>query len=180
MKDDRWLYLIYLILLIITAYIINKSFNLMNDAVNSASYIATISEIYGITIALTEIFILRNTTDKIKRKFNSLEAYSDITEMTKFLSQVIEDITNNRYTFAKEKLKKITEFYHENLKVDVLSDINSVHRKNYDQLNNIIFHLHVIGIRKLRNNKIMEFVKFLTNFNETLLSMKIELKNTII
>ena len=178
-KDYRYIYIVYLAIAIILGFALDKKYDFTNTSQNTASYIATISELLGLSVALTEIFILKKISEEIKNSFSSFQSFSDISTMSIFLSQTKDDLLSGKYSTAVLRLESIKNVYQENLTNDQISDMNSDHRKNLDKLNSIITSLNLsdYSINKIKQNKLRENISFLTTFNETLISLKITYKN---
>lgn len=184
MKTDyRKLYIIYFIIAIGLGYLLDHIYNFTDTTQNTASYIATISELLGLSIALTEIFVLKTVSDQIKTSIGSLQSYTDISNISIFLSQTKDDLISKKYGKAILRLERIRNVYQENIPFEDLSDITSVHRRNLDKLNSIITSLTITEQKtdkKIKEDKLKQHVSFLTNFNEVLINLKITYKNQIL
>lgn len=181
--DYRLIYIGYLILFVLAALYFNRNGDFTKDLQSTTSYIANVSELLGLAIALTEIFALHSLTKRLKKSLNSLQSYSDISNISVFLSQTKDDILSNKYGRALLRLENIKNVYHENIPLTELSITTSIHRRNYDQLNSIINKLQFAEVnfsRRISASDMEECVTFLTSFNETLTSLKLTFKNDII
>lgn len=156
-------------------------YNLTDNSQDTISYIANVSELLGLTIALTEILVLRKLTDKIKTSIANFYSYSDISDVSIFLSQTKDDLIYEKYGKAMIRLEKVRDVYHENLPDNELSNIKSPHRMNYDRLNSMISKLTMADSGgKIPRSELFDFVAFLTTFHETLLSLKLTFKKSIL
>jgi hypothetical protein len=180
--DYRWLYLTYLAIFVSAALMLDSKYCLSDNAQNTASLIANTSELYGLSIALTEIFVLTKLTERIRKSIVSLQSYSDVSSVSIFLSQIKDDLITKKYGKAILRLEKVRDVYQENLPSNELGIASSIHRANYDKLNSIISTLTIAedSISGIPNTDLQEFVKFITSFNETLISLKLTFKNEII
>lgn len=180
--DYRFIYIGYLIVIVIVTLLLNRIYKLSEGPKDTFSLIANASELLGLSVALTEIFILTRLTDKIRRSIESLQSYSDISNISIFLSQTKDDIIGSKYGKAILRLEKVRDVYQENLPPTELSDTTSNHRKNFDTLNSMISTLTLIeqGSSSISKKSLTEFVTFLTSFNETITSLKITFKNSIL
>ncbi|ATL48792.1 hypothetical protein COR50_17380 [Chitinophaga caeni] len=181
-SDYRYIYIGYLIVVILTALWLNNKYKLSDTPQNTASLIANTSELLGLAIALTEIFILSRVTDRIKRSIENLQSYSDISNVSIFLSQTKDDLIGRKYGKAILRLEKVRDVYQESLPASELENTTSVHRINFDKLNSIISTLTMAenSFGNLPTTDLQEFVTFLTSFNETLTSLKMTFKNSIL
>lgn len=182
-QDYRYIYIVYFIVFGLVALWLNSKYNFTDTEQNTFSYIANVSELLGLAIALTEIFILTNVTKTIKDSIENLQSYSDISNVSIFLSQTKDDLISKKYGKAILRLEKVRDVYQENLPTDELTNPSSIHRINYDTLNSIITTLTIADNSfpgNLTNAELQEFVKFITTFNETLTSLKLTFKNSIL
>ena len=182
-RDYRYIYIVYLIVFGLIALWLNSLYNFTDKAQNTVSYIADIAGLLGLAIALTEIFVLTNVTKTIKNSIENLQSYSDISNVSIFLSQTKDDLISKKYGKAILRLEKIRDVYQENLPTNELSNPKSEHRINYDTLNSIISTLTIADNSfpgNLTTIKLQEFVHFITAFNETLTSLKLTFKNSIL
>lgn len=180
--DYRYIYIVYAIIAILTALWLNSKYNLSDTPQNTASLIANTSELLGLAIALTEIFVLTRVTDRIRRSIENLQSYSDISSVSIFLSQTKDDLIGQKYGKAILRLEKVRDVYQENLPTEELENISSVHRVNYDKLNSIISTLTMAehSFSTIPSNELTDSVRFLTSFNETIISLKLTFKHSII
>lgn len=180
--DYRWIYAVYLIGFILVAIILSNKYCLSNNAQNTASLVANTSELYGLSVALTEIFLLSNIANKIKKTIASLQSYSDISSVSIFLSQTKDDLLLKKYSRAVVRLEGIRDVYQENLPEGELDIPSSSHRKNLDMLNSIITALTMAESSGtiIPHVELQQFVKFITIFNETLTSLKLTFKKSIV
>jgi hypothetical protein len=122
-------------------------------------------------------------TKKIKEGIANLQAYSDISNVSIFLSQTKDDLISKKFGKAILRLERIRDVYQENLPVIELETSTSIHRANFDKINSIITALTFADEtfpRNLRQSDLQEFVTFLTSFNETLTTLKLTFKNSIV
>jgi hypothetical protein len=183
MNRHRYLYFAYLIIFVIAALYLNSVYNFTTGKQNTLSYIANLSELLGLSIALTEIFVLNNVTQRIRTSIQSLQSYSDISNVSIFLSQTKDDLVSKKFGKAVLRLEQIRDVYQENLPTDELSNLTSSHRTNFDSLNSIITALSLADEtfpRNISQTDLESYVKFLTSFNETLTSLKLTFKTSII
>ncbi len=180
--DYRYIYIIYIIIAVLMALWLSSEYNLSDTNQNTASLIANTSELLGLAIALTEIFVLSRVTDRLKKSIKNLQAYSDISNISIFLSQTKDDLVNKKYGKAILRLEKVRDVYQENLPSKELENITSIHRANYDRLNSMITTLTMLenSFGAIPNHDLTDFVNFLTSFNEIIISLKITFKSTII
>lgn len=180
--DYRFIYIIYILIAVFSTLWLNQKYELSNDAQSTASLIANASELLGLGIALTEIFVLTRLTDRIKKQIDNLNSYSDISNISIFLSQTKDDLIGKKYGKAILRLEKVRDVYQENLPQSELENIHSTHRANYDQLNSIISTLTIAEDRftTIHSDELKNFVVFLTSFNETIVSLKITFKNSVL
>jgi hypothetical protein len=182
MKDYRLIYIIYLIIAILSALSFNAIYNLSDTPQNAASLIANTSELLGLAIALTEIFVLTGVTDRVRKSIDGLRSYSDISSVSIFLSQTIDDLTASKYGKAILRLEKIRDVYQENLSEGELLKITSIHRENYDKLNSMILKLSMVdsSFTTLSKSDLKKNINFLISFNEIIISLKITFKKSIL
>jgi len=180
--DYRYIYIVYLVVAVLTALWLSSKYNLSDTPQNTASLIANTSELLGLAIALTEIFVLTRVTDRIRRSIENLQSYSDISSVSIFLSQTKDDLIGKKYGKAILRLEKVRDVYQENLPVSELANTSSTHRANYDKLNSIISTLNMAenSFSTIQNTDLRDFVGFLTSFNETIISLKLTFKNSIL
>lgn len=180
--SHRHLYILYTITFVFAAYVLNKIYNLSNDANNTFSLIANTSELLGLAITFTEIFVLASETEKMQHSLDSLHSYSSVSNLVNILSQTKEDLINQKYSRAVLRLEQIRDTYRENLSDDQLTNVASSHRKNFDKLNSMITALNLIDLKKSKISRadLTNFLKFLTDFNETILVLKITFKKSIL
>lgn len=180
--DYRYIYIVYAIIAVLTALWLNSKYNLSDNNQNTASLIANTSELLGLAIALTEIFVLTRVTDRIRKSIENLQSYSDISSVSIFLSQTKDDLIGKKYGKAILRLEKVRDVYQENLPTNELANTSSVHRINYDRLNSMISTLTMLenSFSTIPNNDLNDFVSFLTSFNETIISLKLTFKSSII
>lgn len=182
-SDYRKIYILYFAIAIFLGYIFDLKYNFTNSSKDTASYIATISELLGLSIALTEIFVLKSISEQIKNSIRSLQSYTDISNISIFLSQTKDDLISGKYGKAILRLERIRNVYQENVTAEEISNIGSIHRRNLDKLNSIITLLTITEQKtdkKIKQEKLKEHVSFLTSFNETLVNLKITYKNQIL
>jgi hypothetical protein len=173
----------YLIFFIVIGLWLDSKYNLADTPQNKAQYVATISELFGVSIALTEIFIIKAIATFVRASVNSLQSYSDISTVSIFLSQIKDDLIAKKFGKAILRLEKVRDVYQENLSSDELQMQASAHRTNYDKINSIISTLTIVDdtyTRNLSEPDLQDFVKFLTTFNETLISLKLTFKQSIL
>lgn len=183
MNTHRFFYIAYLIIFIIAALYLNETYNFTTDKQNTLSFIANLSELLGLSILLTEIFVLNNVAQRIRSSIRNLQSYSDISSISIFLSQTKDDLISKKFGKALLRLEQIRNVYQENLPASELSNIQSLHRTNFDNLNSIINALSLADQNLPRNisqTDLETYVKFLTSFNETLTSLKLTFKTSII
>lgn len=180
--DYRYIYIVYLIVAVLTALWLSSKYDLSDTPQNTASLIANTSELLGLAIALTEIFVLTRVTDRIRRSIENLQSYSDISSVSIFLSQTKDDLIGKKYGKAILRLEKVRDVYQENLPVSELANTSETHRANYDKLNSIISTLNMAenSFSTIQNTDLTDFVGFLTSFNETIISLKLTFKNSIL
>lgn len=180
--DYRYIYIVYFIVAVLTALWLSSKYNLSDNPQNTASLIANTSELLGLAIALTEIFVLTRMTDRIRKSIENLQSYSDISNVSIFLSQTKDDLIGRKYGKAILRLEKVRDVYQENLPNTELANVTSAHRANYDKLNSIITTLNIAenSFSTIQNSELTDFVAFLTTFNETIISLKLTFKNSIL
>ena len=179
--DYRFIYIVYMIIAFLIAMWLNNTYNLSDNPQNTTSLIANTSELLGLAIVLTEIFVLTGVTKRIKKSIENLQSYSDITIISIYLSQTKDDLIGGKYGKAILRLEKVREVYQENLPETELANTTSIHRINYDKLNSIISTLTMVDNRScISNTDLKNFVGFLTSFNESIISLKLTFKNSIL
>lgn len=171
--DYRYIYIVYLIIAVLSALWLSSKYNLADNPQNTASLIANTSELLGLAIALTEIFVLTRVTERIRRSIENLQSYSDISSVSIFLSQTKDDLIGKKYGKAILRLEKVRDVYQENLPASELANTTSSHRLNYDKLNSIISTLNMAenSFSTIQKTDLTDFVGFLTSFNETIISV---------
>lgn len=180
--DYRYIYIVYIIVAVLVALWLNSEYKLAEDPQNTASLIANTAELLGLAIALTEIFVLIRVTDRIRKSIENLQSYSDISSVSIFLSQTKDDLVSKKYGKAILRLEKVRDVYQENLPTKELENTTSTHRVNYDRLNSMISTLTMAenSFTTIPNNDLTDFVNFLTSFNETIVSLKLTFKSSIL
>ncbi|MDI9342728.1 MAG: hypothetical protein QM534_19300 [Sediminibacterium sp.] len=180
--DYRLIYIGYFIVTVTVTLFLSYTYKLSDQPKDTISLIANASELFGLSVALTEIFILSRLTDRIRKSIESLQSYSDISNISIFLSQTKDDLIRNKYGKAILRLEKVRDVYQENLPPIELSNTTSIHRKNYDTLNSMISTLTMAeqGSSSISKKDLNEFVTFLTSFNEIITSLKLTFKNSIL
>lgn len=180
--DYRYIYIVYLIVAVLIALWLNSKYNLSDNPQNTGSLIANTSELLGLAIALTEIFVLARVTNRIRQSILNLQSYSDISNVSIFLSQTKDDLVGRKYGKAILRLEKVRDVYQENLPLNELANTTSIHRINYDRLNSMISTLTMAenSFSSIPNTDLTDFVGFLTTFNETITSLKLTFKNSIL
>jgi len=180
--DYRWIYIIYLGAAILIAKYLDSIYNFTDNPQDSASLIANTSELLGLAIALTEIFVLANLTNRIRRSVENLQSYSDISNVSIFLSQTKDDLIGRKYGKAILRLENVKHIYQENLPANELANTTSLHRANFDSLNSMITKLTLAenSFTSIPNPELTEYVSFLTSFNETIIALKITFKSSIL
>ena len=180
--DYRYIYIVYAIVAILTALWLNSKYQLIEDDKDVVSLIANTSELLGLSIALTEIFVLSRVTEKIRKSLENLQSYSDVSNVSIFLTQTKDDIVAKKYGTAILRLEKVRDIYQENIPATELENTSSIHRVSYDKINSIITSLTMAETRSknITQNELTDFVKFLTTFNETIISLKVTFKNSIL
>lgn len=180
--DYRYIYIVYTIVAILTALWLNSKYQLIEDDKDVVSLIANTSELLGLSIALTEIFVLSRVTEKIRKSLENLQSYSDVSNVSIFLTQTKDDIVAKKYGTAILRLEKVRDIYQENIPATELENTSSIHRVSYDKINSIITSLTMAETRSknITQNELTDFVKFLTTFNETIISLKVTFKNSIL
>jgi len=180
--DYRYIYIVYAIVAILTALWLNSKYKLIEDDKDVVSLIANTSELLGLSIALTEIFVLSRVTERIRKSLENLQSYSDISNVSIFLTQTKDDIVARKYGTAILRLEKVRDIYQENIPATELENTSSIHRVSYDKINSIITSLTMAETwsKTITQNELTDFVKFLTTFNETIISLKVTFKNSIL
>jgi hypothetical protein len=180
--DYRSIYLVYFGVAVLAAILLAKAFKLANNPQDTVSLVANTAELLGLAIALTEIFVLTKVTDRIRKSIENLQSYSDISSVSIFLSQTKDDLVSEKYGKAILRLEKVRDVYQENLPNNELENTTSVHRANYDRLNSMISNLTMAenSFRAISNGELNDFVNFLTSFNETIISLKLTFKSSIL
>jgi|GEM_PF-4596853 len=180
MKEYRLLHIFYIVLAIIVGYLLDLKYDFTSDAQNTASYIATISELTGLTIALTEIFAVKNLVKEIKTNFKNLQSFSEITSLSNNVVQIKFDLLNMKYVHASLKLEELRKIYRQNLTDAQVSD--PFHRKNLERLSSIITKVHIstYSSSTLKKGDVFKYIEFLTAFDDSLISLKNNFKDKII
>ncbi|MBY8964028.1 hypothetical protein KJK34_14825 [Flavobacterium sp. D11R37] len=180
--DHRYFYIIYLIVAAMIGFYIDEKYNFSQDPQDTISLIANLSEFLGLAIALTEIFILTKLTSKIKKNLESFRSYTDVSIIPASLSQIKDDLISEKYGKATLRLEKIRDIYQESLPSNELENTSSSHRINFDKLNSIISTLLMMESLslKLKEHDLEDYVKFLTTFNKSIISLKLTFKDSIL
>lgn len=168
MKNYRYWYFAYILIAIIIYFCLNEKLLIIDtDISGKISLIASISELLGLSIALTEIFVINNLYTEIKNKFKSLLTYKDSIDSINLISSVLQDISNNKYSIAIYKLETIRDSYQALFPVETIENIFSDERKNIDKLNNIITKITLKESQSIKLKKELEknYIDFLLKLN---------------
>ncbi|KGO85208.1 hypothetical protein [Flavobacterium suncheonense] len=182
MKNYRYWYIAYIVFAIIIYFCLSKKLSIADtDVSGKISLIASISELLGLSIALTEIFVINNLYTEIKNKFQNLFTFRESIDSINLISSVLQDISNNKYSIAIYKLETIRDSYQGLFPVEIIEDTLSEERRNIDKLNNIITKITLKESqsgklkKELEKNYIDFLLKLNINFNNISNNLKEEL-----
>lgn len=182
-KDHRYIYILHIIIIVGGGLLLNQVYNFTDNAQNTAAFVATVSELLGLSIALTELFFVSQLTQKIVGSIDNLHKFSELTLSSSSISQIREDLVSAKYGKAVLRLEKVRDSYHQSIDQSELLTTTSIHRTNYDKINSIISKLSMFDDgqnKSLPRSDVQDAIAFLTSFSETITSLKLKHKQSIL
>lgn len=150
-------YLIYSIFAVIFAFVVW----FCSDNPDLFSIIANTSELLGLSITMTEIFLMRSKIEELKIKMESLQKYKDSFNVKTLIILTKDDISNDKYSKAHTRLLIIKEIFDELIPQESLFDTTSNNRQLYDTLLSTMDFIS-LNISKKHNTKVKnEHLSFL-------------------
>ncbi len=150
----------------------NQPFSL-NDKI---SLIASISELLGLLIAITEIFFTQSIYKELKDKFKSVFDFNNTKNSIEKIKSLIDSFNKKEIDISIYYIHQIREEYIQTIDPKTLNDDNSKESKNLSEITKITATL--LNIKD--DNKLFEKKK--VKINERLLNISndINKQNTII
>jgi hypothetical protein len=181
-KYRNWYYVYIGVAIIIYFYLVNVLPSNDTDESGKISLIASISELLGLSIALTEIFVVNNLYEELKSKFKNLFTYKDNVNSINLISSILQDISNNKYSIAIYKLQIVRDSYQALFSREITENVLSVERKNIDKINNIITKITLKESQstKLKKDEEKNYINFLLKLNINFNTINNNLKDELL
>ncbi len=168
-------YISYSIFAVIFAFVVW----FCSDKPDLFSIIANTSELLGLSITMTEIFLMRTKIEELKTKMQSLQIYKDSFNVKTLITLTKDDISNDKYSKAHTRMLVIKDILDELMPQESLFDTTSANRQLYDTLRSTMDFIS-LNISKKHNNKVKnEHLSFLNLLDIEIVKIQITSKKRI-